>query len=336
MHSTFDTTDSLIDNFGRKVSYLRLSVTDRCDFRCIYCMGEDMTFVPRAQILSLEELAQVAQAFTELGVTKIRVTGGEPLIRRNLLTLLTRLSSLPGLNELCLTTNGSRLREYAKPLVDAGVARINVSLDSLRPERFKTLTRHGDLATVLAGIRAAQKAGFQRIKLNSVLMQHYNVDEFLDLVRFALDNNLDISFIEEMPLGHVTSHARADEFISSHLLREQLQNHFHLHPVSIDNGGPSRYWEAQGYSSRIGFISPHSENFCGSCNRVRVTAEGRLLLCLGNEHGVDLRAIVRNHPGDKQRLRAAIVQSMSIKPEKHHFDLQGAPQILRFMNSTGG
>lgn len=336
MQTATDTTHSLIDNFARKVTYLRLSVTDRCDFRCLYCMGETMSFVPRPQILSLEELATIAEAFTELGVTKIRVTGGEPLIRRDLLTLLRRLRNLPGLAELCLTTNGSRLTEYAKPLVEAGVTRINISLDSLRADRFQTLTRHGHLPTVLAGIRAAQEAGFERIKLNSVLMRHYNADEFLDLVRFALDSGLDISFIEEMPLGRVTSHSRAGEFVSSHFLRERLQHHFALQPLSVSSGGPSRYWRAEGFSSRIGFISPHSDNFCSSCNRVRVTAEGRLLLCLGNEHSLDLRTLVRDHPGDKQRLRAAIMQSMVIKPERHDFNLDGAPQILRFMNATGG
>lgn len=328
--------NSLIDNFGRKVTYLRLSVTDRCDFRCLYCMDDKMTFLPRADVLTLEELAQVGKTFVELGVTKIRITGGEPLIRRGVMQLFEQLGALPGLDELCLTTNASHLREYARPLRNAGVDRINVSLDSLIPERFRAMTRHGDLAQVLDGISAAQEAGFERIKLNTVLMQNQNADELESLVQFALNNSLDISFIEEMPLGAVSSHDRAAEFVSSEQLRQRLRQQFRLVPATTTTGGPSRYWQVPGSASRIGFISPHSENFCASCNRVRVTAAGRLLLCLGNEHSIDLRAILREFPDDDERLRQAIAESMGMKPEKHHFDLNDAPQILRFMNATGG
>lgn len=331
-----DTADSLIDNFGRKVTYLRLSVTDRCDFRCLYCMDEKMAFLPRAEVLTLEELAQVGATFVDLGVKKIRVTGGEPLIRRNVIKLFQQLGALPRLEELCLTTNASHLKEHAQPLRDAGVDRINISLDSLRPERFRAMTRHGDLPQVLEGIQAAQDAGFERIKLNTVLMQNQNADELEDLVWFALNNGLDISFIEEMPLGTVNSHSRAQEFISSEQLRDRLRQHFQLTPATTSSGGPSRYWCIPGYKSRIGFISPHSENFCASCNRVRVTAAGRLLLCLGNEHSIDLRQILRESPGDEAHLRQAIIQSMDIKPERHHFELNDEPQILRFMNATGG
>lgn len=330
----------LIDRFNRTIDYIRLSVTDRCDFRCVYCMSEDMTFMPRAQVLTLEELAEVGTAFAELGVKKIRITGGEPLIRRDVMTLFNRLGQLP-LEELTLTTNGSQLSHYAQPLKDAGVKRINISLDTLEPGKFKALTRTGDLAQVLAGIRAAQAAGFERIKLNAVIMKNRNADEVPALTQFALEQGLDISFIEEMPLGHITEHSRALEFCSSAELRALLQNRFNLQPLDDESAGPSRYWTAElpngtATRSRIGFISPHSENFCASCNRVRVSAEGKLLLCLGNDHAADLRHLLRAHPGDRERLKTAIVAAMQLKPEKHHFNHDDAPQIVRFMNATGG
>jgi cyclic pyranopterin phosphate synthase len=329
-------TKKLIDSFGREVNYVRLSVTDRCDFRCVYCMSEDMTFLPRREVLTLEELHEVAKVFVSLGVKKIRVTGGEPLVRRNVLSLFQNLGRLSGLEDLSLTTNGSQLATYAQNLVDAGVRRVNVSLDTLDTERFSRLTRHGKLAEVLKGIKAARKAGFERIKLNAVILQNHNADEVQALTQFALDQGLDISFIEEMPLGDISSHAREAEFISSDELRRRLQEHLQLIPSTATSGGPSRYWQVPGYASRIGFISPHSHNFCASCNRVRVTAAGRLLLCLGNEHSVDLRQILRDCPGDSAKLEHAIVQSMAIKPERHHFNLQDEPQIVRFMNTTGG
>lgn len=327
---------SLLDPFQRSITYLRLSVTDRCDFRCVYCMTEDMTFLPRTQVLSLEELGEIAAAFTELGVKKIRVTGGEPLIRRNVIALFQSLGKLPDLEELTVTTNGSRLREFAPQLRAAGVKRINISLDSLQPERFRELTRIGNLHQVLDGIEAAREAGFERIKLNSVILKNRNADEVVDLVQFACRKGLDISFIEEMPLGAVTEHIRREEFCSSHELRNVLSSHFTLIPTDDTTGGPSRYWQVDNASTRVGFISPHSENFCATCNRVRLTAEGRLLLCLGNEHSVDLKAIVRNYPGDRERLKTAIVDAIRIKPERHHFTHDDEPQILRLMNTTGG
>ena len=326
----------LIDRFNREINYIRLSVTDRCDFRCVYCMAEDMTFVPRSQLLSLEELATVARCFTELGVTKIRVTGGEPLIRKDIGLLFEQLGQLPGLKELNLSTNGSRLDKYAKTLAKAGVNRINVSLDSLKPERFRALTRTGDLNQVLAGIQAAKAEGFERIKINAVIMKNRNADEVLDLVNYALKHELDISFIEEMPLGSITEHDRKEEFCSSAELRAIIVEEHSLRPLEDESAGPSRYWSIEGYDSRIGFISPHSENFCSSCNRVRLTAEGQLLLCLGNEHSVDLKAILREHPGNDQILKDAIVASMDIKPERHYFNHDDEPQIVRFMNATGG
>jgi cyclic pyranopterin phosphate synthase len=299
-------------------------------------MSEDMTFLPRAQILTLEELADVGLAFTELGVRKIRITGGEPLVRNNILWLFEKLGQLSGLKELVLTTNGSQLERLAPALKAAGVKRINISLDSLRPERFRRITRVGDLDKVLRGIRAAQAAGFQRIKLNAVVLKNRNHDEVVDLVRFAMDNGMDISFIEEMPLGVIGDHDRAEAYYSSDRIREDLAAHFSLMATTETTGGPSKYYRVPGTDSRIGFISPHSHNFCADCNRVRLTVEGRLLLCLGQEHSVDLRRVLRAYPGDRQRLKEAIIGSMAIKPKGHEFNLKTQPVIFRHMNVTGG
>lgn len=327
---------ALIDNFGRQINYVRISVTDRCDFRCVYCMSEDMTFLPRAEILSLEEIAQLGRAFTGMGVDKIRITGGEPLVRRNVLWLFEQLGQLPGLRELVLTTNGSQLTRYARDLRDAGVRRINISLDSLQPKRFARLTRVGDLNKVLQGIDAAQEAGFERIKLNSVILKNRNHDEVADLVRFAMQRDVDISFIEEMPLGVIGDHDRAEAYYSSDELLANLQQTFDLLPTTESTGGPSRYYRIPGSNTRIGLISPHSHNFCDSCNRVRVTAQGRLLLCLGQEHSMDLRQVLRDHPDDIQRLQTAIHNAMDLKPKGHDFNLQEQPVILRHMSVTGG
>ena len=328
----------LVDRFGRQVNYVRFSVTDRCDFRCVYCMSERMTFLPRARVLTLEELAALGRAFVELGVRKIRITGGEPLVRRNVLWLLRELGRLRehGLTELVLTTNGSQLERMAADLRDAGVARLNISLDSLDPARFQRITRVGRLDVVLRGIRAAQAAGFQRLKLNAVILKNRNHDGVVDLARFAIDNGLDISFIEEMPLGVIGDHDRAEAYYSSDAIRADLERVFALTPTTENTGGPSRYYRVAGVDSRIGFISPHSHNFCGDCNRVRVSVEGRLLLCLGQEHSVDLRHILRAYPGDRERLKRAIVAAMAIKPRGHDFRLGGQPVILRHMNHTGG
>jgi len=326
----------LIDRFGRQVSYVRVSVTDRCDFRCVYCMSEDMTFLPRAQILTLEEHLTIARAFTELGVDKIRITGGEPLVRRNVLWLLREMGRLPGLRELVITTNGSQLERYAGELRQAGVRRLNISLDSLNPERFRRITRVGELSKVLRGIRAAQETGFERIKINSVVLKHYNHDEILDLVQFVVDEGLDITFIEEMPLGIIGDHDRAIAFYSSDQVQRDIQQRFQLLATTERTGGPSRYFKIPDTRTRVGFISPHSHNFCATCNRVRLTAEGRLLLCLGQEHSTDLRHVVRANPGDMDALRQALVASMDLKPKGHEFDLASRPVILRHMNTTGG
>lgn len=335
MNNAQTPSPQLIDRFGRTVDYLRLSVTDRCDFRCVYCMAEEMTFVPRKDVLSLEELFMVAQAFTNLGVKRIRLTGGEPLVRNNVTSLIEKIGRLPSLDELTLTTNGSQLDKYAAQLKNSGVKRINISLDSLKPERFAELTRTGKLQQVLAGIEAARTQNFQSIKLNCVVLNGRNKDEVIDLVNFAADKDLDIAFIEEMPLGHIDEHSRALSFCSSESLLERLQRHFTLTPSTEKTAGPSRYYQLAGHRTRVGFISPHSHNFCHLCNRVRVTAEGRLLLCLGNEHSVDLRQVIRQG-ASLEELQTAIVQAMDLKPERHHFALDDEPQIVRFMNATGG
>ncbi|GAB5415113.1 MAG: GTP 3',8-cyclase MoaA [Congregibacter sp.] len=331
-------TESLVDRFDRRVDYLRLSVTDRCDFRCVYCMAEDMSFIPKAQILSLEELAAVGEAFVELGVRKIRLTGGEPLIRHNVMQLVEQLGALPGLEELVLTTNGSQLQRLAKPLKAAGVKRLNISLDSLNPRRFRQLTRIGHLDQVVAGIDAACEVGFERIRINAVILRGRNEDEVIDLVDFARERGIDLAFIEEMPLGKIDEHDRALSLASSDELQAAIQTRYLLESLGDPSGtaGPARMFAMADSQSRIGFISPHSNNFCHLCNRVRVTVEGRLLLCLGNEHSVDLREVLRNDQSSKESLKAAIRGAMAIKPEKHHFDLDEEPQILRFMNATGG
>lgn len=335
LSSTVPDRPRLVDSFGREVTYVRLSITDRCDFRCVYCMAEKMEFLPRSDILSLEEIARVAQAFVDLGVSKIRLTGGEPLVRRGVMELVQTLGQIPELGALVMTTNGSRLKEMAKQLKTAGVRRINISLDSLKPERFRELTRVGDLQVVISGIDAACQAGFESVKLNAVVLQNRNHDEVVDLVRFAIDRDIDISFIEEMPLGHVGDRARGEEFYPSEAIRQDLSTVFDIVPSTYVSGGPARYWHVAGHSSRVGFISPHSHNFCGSCNRVRVTAEGRLLLCLGNEHSVDLRPVLRDS-GSVDDVKQAIRDAISLKPERHHFNLEEAPVILRHMNLTGG
>ncbi len=326
----------LRDRFGRRVTYLRVSVTDRCDFRCVYCMSEKMRFLPKAQILTLEEILRTARAFVESGVGKIRITGGEPLVRRNVLWLLEEIGRIPQLRELVITTNGSQLARMAGDVRRSGVRRINISLDSLQPERFRRMTRNGDLDRVLAGIDAAIAAGFERVKLNVVVLKNRNHDEVTDLVQFAVDRGIDISFIEEMPLGAVSDHDRLEVFYPSHQIRSDLAPRFSLVPTTKSSGGPARYYQVASSATNVGFISPHSHNFCDSCNRVRLTAEGRLLLCLGQEHSVDLRRVLRAHPDDDRRLKQAIVKAMDIKPRGHDFDLNEKPILLRHMNMTGG
>lgn len=329
-------TRELIDKYGRRIDYVRLSVTDRCDFRCVYCMSEEMTFLPRQQILSLEEIYRVAQAFTELGVDKIRITGGEPLVRNNIMSLFERLGKLPGLRELLLTTNGSQLEKLARPLRDAGVNRINISLDSLDPGRFRQMTRTGKLDKVQRGIEAAAAAGFDSIRLNSVILRGRNDHEVLDLLEYAMSLGANIAYIEEMPLGEVSDHAREDTMVSNEEVREIIASRYPLTPVAMTTAGPSRYYRIESHGTKVGFISPVSHNFCESCNRVRVTVEGRLLLCLGNEHSVDLRDLLRREPDNMDLLKRTLVKAMDIKPLRHYFYDKDHVQVVRFMNMTGG
>jgi len=331
-----DYNKSLIDRFGRNIDYLRISVTDRCDLRCIYCMSEDMKFVPRSQLLTLEEIVRIGRSFVDLGVSKIRITGGEPLTRCNILKVFRELGELEGLKDLTLTTNGTLLTRYARSLKDAGVTRINISLDTLDADRFKRITRVGDINKTLSGIDAALEAGFRRIKINSVILKNRNHDEVLDLVEFVKDRGIDISFIEEMPLGIIGDHNREETYYSSDEILRDLQGHMEIMPTMEQTGGPSRYYRVSDSETRVGFISPHSHNFCEHCNRVRLTSEGRLLLCLGQEHSVDLRRVVRGNPGDDISLERAIIKSMEIKPRGHDFDLSTAPIIFRHMSATGG
>ncbi|MEE9345313.1 MAG: GTP 3',8-cyclase MoaA [Methylococcales bacterium] len=328
--------NQLFDRFGRRIDYVRLSVTDRCDLRCVYCMSEKMTFLPRAQILTLEEIQFIASAFVDLGVTKLRVTGGEPLVRQGVISLLENLGGLPGLNELVITTNATHLQEMAGAIHNAGVKRINISLDSLRHERFRTITRVGDLDQVLAGIDAACQQGFEKIKINAVILKNRNHDEVGNLVDFAIEKHLDISFIEEMPLGIVDQHDRMEAYYSSDNILADLEPHFKLIQSTKLTGGPSVYYKVVGTRTNIGFISPHSHNFCSTCNRVRLTVEGKLLLCLGNEHSVDLKKVIRSNPGDTEILKQTIVTALNLKPEKHEFDLSEQPVIFRHMSVTGG
>jgi GTP 3',8-cyclase len=325
---------TLVDKYGRRITYVRLSITDRCDFRCTYCMSEEMTFLPRHEVMSLEECLRVAKVFVGLGVSKLRITGGEPLVRKEAMWLIERLGSLPGLENLVMTTNGSQLDRFAQPLRNAGVKRINISLDTLKNERFKKITRIGDLGKVLKGIDAARAAGFSRTKLNVVMMRGTNDDEFADLVQFAIDKELDISFIEEMPLGAING--RNNSYISSEETRQILASRFELIPSTENSGGPARYWRIPDSESRIGFISPHSHNFCDTCNRVRITAKGELYPCLGQNDASHLLPVLRANDND-DALRQAIVDSMGIKPFGHDFTQQmDAPQVVRFMSMTGG
>lgn len=326
----------LIDQFGRTVDYIRLSITDRCDFRCVYCMAEDMTFLPRDEVLSLEECARLVKIFVNLGVSKVRITGGEPLVRKNALWLFEEVGKLAGLKELVLTTNGSQLQSQAQALKKAGVKRINISIDSLKPERFKQITRTGKLEQVLDGLQASIHAGFEGIKINTVLMRGQNDDEATDLVQFAIDNKIDISFIEEMPLGEV-DHARESTFVSNADTLKLLQSTFTLLASTETTGGPARYWRVANSATKIGFISPHSHNFCESCNRVRITCKGELFLCLGQEDKVDLMPLLRENSNDDAPIIEAIQQSMRVKPKGHDFDLRRAePAVIRFMSHTGG
>jgi len=326
----------LVDRFGRRITYLRLSITDRCDFRCTYCMAEEMQFLPHSAVLSLEEALRLVRVFVSLRVTKVRLTGGEPLVRRNVLWLLQEIGKLQGLKELVLTTNGSQLARYADDLRRAGVSRLNISLDTLQPERFRAITRIGDLAKVLEGVEAAIAAGFSRIRLNAVMQQGVNDDELEALLAYAVARNIDLALIEEMPLGD-TGHDRRATYLSSDAARARLAERFELIPTLENSGGPARYWQVAGSRSRVGFISPHSHNFCDTCNRVRISAQGTLYPCLGDDGAIPLLPLLRAHPQDDAPLGAAITTGMGLKAQAHDFTAaMEQPKILRFMSSTGG
>lgn len=326
----------LIDSFGRTIDYIRISITDRCDFRCVYCMTEDMSFLPRAKILTLEEIALLCEIFVDLGIKKIRLTGGEPLVRKNVIELMNNIGKLAGLKELTITTNGSQLEKYSEKIKKAGVSRINISLDTLDEKKFKELTRTGDLRSVLRGIEAARQTNFKRIKINSVILKNRNSDEVLKLAQFAIRNDFDISFIEEMPLGAIVEHDRAEAFYSSDQIIKDLKKTLTLEKSDVKTNGPSRYLRVKGTKTKIGFISPHSNKFCSECNRIRLTAEGQLLLCLGQENSIDLKELLRRKPTDKSIIKDAVISSIKNKPKEHFFELKEQPVILRFMSHTGG
>ena len=329
----------MIDPFGRTVSYLRISVTDRCDFRCVYCMAEDMTFLPKQDLLTLEELDRLATAFVEKGVRKLRLTGGEPLVRRNIMHLIRSLSRHLGtgaLEELTITTNGSQLERFAAELADCGVRRINVSLDTLDPDKFKQITRWGNLDKVMAGIRAAQAAGI-RVKLNAVALKGFNEDEIPEMLRWAHGENIDLTLIETMPLGEIDGD-RTDQSLPLSAVRAQLAERFTLADIPYATGGPARYVEVKETGGRLGFITPLTHNFCESCNRVRLTCTGTLYMCLGQEDAADLRAPLRASEGN-ELLSNAIDEAIGRKPKGHDFIIDREtrkPAVSRHMSVTGG
>jgi cyclic pyranopterin phosphate synthase len=321
------------DQFGRRISYVRLSLTDRCDMRCRYCMAEKMEFLPRAEILSHEEIGALARAFVARGVKRIRLTGGEPLARRGAVDVARDIGQLlgHGLEELSLTTNASRLREHASGLREAGIARINVSLDTRDPDKFRHITRTGDLARVLDGIDAAREAGFA-IKINMVALKGFNDLEILPMLEWCAPQGFDLSLIETMPLGTIDED-RTDRFLPLTRVQDELATRFTLLPSTHRTGGPARYWQVQELGVRIGFISPLTANFCEGCNRIRVSASGQLFMCLGHDDKVDLRSALRS--GDPDAVDVAVDLALGRKPRRHAFDLN-TPATLRHMSVTGG
>jgi len=330
---------ALVDPFGRAITYLRVSVTDRCDFRCVYCMAEDMHFLPKADLLSLEELDRLCSVFIARGVRKLRLTGGEPLVRRGIMTLFASLSrhlDSGHLDELTLTTNGSQLAKYARELTEHGVRRINVSLDTLDAEKFRAITRWGSLADVLAGIDAAQESGL-KIKINAVALKGVNEDEFPNLIAWAHGRGMDFTLIEVMPLGEI-GEGRLDQYLPLSVVRARLAERFTLEDIDFRTGGPARYVRVGETGGRLGFITPLTHNFCESCNRVRVTCTGTLYMCLGQEDAADLRKPLRASEGN-ELLSAAIEEAISRKPKGHDFVIDRRhkrPAVARHMSVTGG
>lgn len=335
----FEPKPTLVDPFGRHVSYLRVSVTDRCDFRCVYCMSEHMTFLPKRDLLSLEELDRLCSAFVGKGVKRLRITGGEPLVRKNILWLFRALSrhiDSGALDELTLTTNGSQLVKYAEQLAACGVRRINVSLDTLNPDRFKAITRWGDFSTVTDGLAAAEKAGLA-VKINAVALKGVNEEEIEDLVRFAHGRGADLTLIETMPLGDIDGD-RTDQYLPLSIVRARLMDRFTLEDIPYRTGGPARYVRVKETGGRLGFITPMTHNFCESCNRVRLTCTGTLYMCLGQDDAADLRAPLRASTDDSALL-AAIDGAIARKPKGHDFIIDRRtkkPAVARHMSVTGG
>ncbi len=335
-----DTLPPLVDPFGRAIRYLRVSVTDRCDFRCHYCMSEDMTFLPKKDVLSLEELDRLCSAFVRAGTRKIRLTGGEPLVRKGVMTLIGRLARHLGtgaLDELTLTTNGSQLATRARELADLGLRRINVSLDTLDKDKFRSVTRWGDLDQVMAGLDAAQAAGLA-IKLNTVAVKGFNEGEIDDLIRFAHGRGMELTLIETMPLGEIGGE-RIDQYLPLSEVRAGLERRWTLGDDAHVSGGPARYVRVAETGGRVGFITPMTHNFCESCNRVRLTCTGTLYMCLGQDDAADLRRVLRASPDDDGAVDAAIREAIARKPKGHdfHIDRAGdAPSIRRHMSTTGG
>jgi len=328
----------MLDPFGRAVSYLRVSVTDRCNYRCNYCMAEDMSFLPRRELLTLEELERISRVFIGLGVRKLRITGGEPLVRRDIMSLFRSLGARlgQGLDELTLTTNGALLQRYAQQLFAVGVRRVNVSLDTLDEQRFRELTRLGDYRQVIAGIEAAAAAGL-KVKINTVALKGVNDHEFDRLLAWCGERGFDLTFIESMPMGDI-GQLRDDHFMSLDQVKQRLRQNWTLNPSSLSTGGPSRYQHVAETGQQLGFITPYSHNFCESCNRVRLTCTGVLYLCLGQDDAVDLRAPLRDGASDEE-LKTLILDAIARKPRGHDFDhtrLADGAQVVRFMNTTGG
>ncbi len=334
-------TAPLIDPFQRPISYLRVSVTDRCDFRCVYCMSENMTFLPKKELLTLEELDRMCSTFVRLGVEKLRITGGEPLVRREIMTFfrsMTRHLESGELKELTLTTNGSQLERFADDLYAAGVRRVNISLDTLDEQKFADITRWGRLPQVLRGIDAAQNAGL-RVKINTVALKDFNEDELLTLTEWCNRRDIDLTWIEVMPMGDIGNEDRLGQYWKLSDLRETLAQHYTLTDLPESTGGPARYVRIEETGQKIGFITPLTHNFCESCNRVRLTCTGELFMCLGQEDNADLRSALRNHPGSDAPLEEAIREAIRLKPKGHDFDYSRQSvdgRVSRHMSHTGG
>lgn len=329
----------MIDPFGRDISYLRVSVTDRCDFRCVYCMSEDMTFLPKKELLSLEELERLCGVFIKLGVKKLRMTGGEPLVRKNVMSLFRNLGQhlkTGDLEELTVTTNGSQLSKYAHELYDCGVRRINVSLDTIDPVKFTAITRWGKFDQVMEGLQAAKQAGLQ-VKINSVALKGVNDQEIPTLISWCADEGFDLTFIEVMPMGDIGNEDRADQYLPLTMVRKKIAETWTINEIGYKTGGPARYFQLAETGQRIGFITPLTHNFCESCNRVRLTCTGMLYMCLGQDDSADLRSILRASESD-EAVKAAIEEAITRKPKGHDFIISrdSGPAVSRHMSVTGG